>query len=133
MARKQKKSEKVPAVFVSITRYKGRKGINGKVLSAEDQSRGFWHIRNLKCANAAKLLVAVNDGVIDGIWDIDCSKQWQNGYAGAIKNRTTEPQDENKYFCVVKGDCMAKRHLIGKKLNDVVGFSMCGPLRYGLI
>lgn len=57
-----------PTIVVSVGKYKkpGR--------SLEDISRGYWRVGNSRRAQACKWLVAVNAGIVEGIWQIDKTK-----------------------------------------------------------
>ena len=119
------------AVFVSVT-----DALAGRVRGIlpttplEDVARGFWYVNDNKIKQC-ELLVAVDNSIIRGVWEIDLNFRWQPMSKAAIPTRNLSMVDvdpKRKYCCVLRAIWPV---LNGKKLSSVwCGMRMCGPVRY---
>ena len=118
------------AIFVSIT-----KAMNGEIdgMTKEtepiDMARGFWHVRDDK-ATQAELLVAVNKGVIEGVWEIDRTKDWEPMKKGAIPHLIYKEIDPRRKFCCVTGASPMECSLVGEHVSKLGIARMYGPVGY---
>lgn len=118
------------AIFVSIT-----KAMNGEIdgttkeTEPKDMARGFWHVRDDK-AEQAELLVAVNKGVIEGVWEIDRTKGWESMKEGVIPNLIYKEIDTSRKFCCVKDVTPIEYSLIGEPVSRLGIARMYGPVGY---
>ena len=119
------------AIFVSVTN-----ALAGRVADIppnsplSDTSRGFWHVNDDKI-DQCELLVAVDQGFIRGIWEIDMEFMWHQMSLTAIPTRLTQNMvvDPSRKYCRVKAAVLGE--LKGKKLSSIHrGFRMYGPVRY---
>ena len=120
------------AVFVSIT-----KALNGKVPDVkvnvtplQDIARGCWYVNDAKIKQC-ELLVAVYDGVIKGVWEIDRNAGWRIMSINAIPTRTFKPADidPRRKYCELKGKVMCD--IVGHRLTVIRGMArMRGPIQY---
>lgn len=117
------------AIFVSVT-----DALAGKVpdivpvTPLPDVARGFWFVDDGKI-NQCELLVAVQKGIIRGVWEIDTDYGWHQMSVTAISTRNVKSSSidpRRKYCRVVKEVSPA---LKGKKLL-AIGMRMYGPVRY---
>lgn len=117
------------AIFVSVT-----DALAGKVPDVDsrtplpDIARGFWRAKDSKIRQC-ELLVAVQKGIIRGVWEIDTNYGWHQMSVTAIPTRNVTPSSvdpRRKYCRVVKEVSPA---LKGKKLL-AIGMRMYGPVRY---
>lgn len=117
------------AVFVSVT-----EALSGKVpdiapgMPLADIARGFWYVSGNKISQC-ELLVAVEKGIIRGVWEIDMGFGWQPMSANAIPTHNIQylVVDPARQYCRVKGAVLPE--LNGKKLA-AFGMRMYGPVRY---
>ena len=118
------------AIFVSIT-----KAMNGEIdgmtkeTEPKDMARGFWHVRDDK-AEQAELLVAVNNGVIEGAWEIDRTKGWEPMKKGAIPHLIYKEIDTSRKFCCVKEVAPIEYSLVGEHISMLGIARMYGPVGY---
>ena len=122
-----------PTIFVSIT--KAQRGQVPNITASTplvDRARGFWFANQTK-AEQCDLLVAVNDGVIEGVWEIDKSFKWQRMTATAIPTLDSSKTnvDPRRKYCQVKSTTPEESVFVGQRLSDVSTIDkMCFPVRY---
>ena len=119
------------AVFVSVTNALAGK-IPGILPSTPlvDFSRGFWHV-NASKIEQCELLVAVEKGIVRGVWEIDVDYKWHPMSATAIPTLNTKQMviDPQRQYCRVLGEVL--HELKGKRLSAVMsGMRMYGPVQY---
>ncbi len=122
------------AVFVSITR--AQRGLISDIVANTplvDRARGFWHV-NLAKAMQCDLLIAVNRGIIEGVWEIDKKFRWQSMSANAISTRRpAQNVDPTRRYCQVIKNCPPERALLlNQRITKIIGMDrMRGPIQYG--
>lgn len=125
------------AIFVSIT-----EGLNGGVEDIKqetplvDKARGWWAVTER--VDSCELLVAVNAGVVVGVWEIDRGFGWKPMAVGAIPTRpitqadVETPHGRNCKYCQVTQAIPPERVHIGSPLSEVSDLKqMYGPIQYG--
>lgn len=121
------------AIFVSITN--AQKGLIPDITAHTplvDRARGFWLVNTTK-ALQCDLLVGVNNGTIEGVWEIDKSFKWQRMTAMAIptRNLSNTTIDPRRKYCKVKQNVPDEGIFVGRKLSSVSTINqMCFPVRY---
>ena len=120
-------------IFVSVT--DALNGRNRTVLPTTplpDIARGWWHAVDSK-VNQCELLVAVDKGVVVGIWEIDRNFGWRPMAMNTIPTRLLKPSDiepERKYCRFLSS---IDNGLIGKPITSITGMKpMRGPIQYKL-
>ena len=119
------------AVFVSVTN--ALAGEIPDILSSTplvDFSRGFWYV-NASKIKQCELLVAVEKGIVRGVWEIDMKYGWHPMSATAIPTLNTKQMviDPQRQYCRVLGEVL--HELKGKRLSAVMsGMRMYGPVQY---
>ena len=119
------------AVFVSVT-----KALSGEApdiapgMPLADIARGFWHVNNNKIKQC-ELLVAVERGIIRGIWEIDTAYGWHPMSATAIPTHDLRyiVVDPSRKYCQIKREVLSD--FKNKKLLHINGMvRMRGPIQY---
>ena len=119
------------AVFVSVTN--ARAGKIPDILQTTplvDFSRGFWYV-NASKIKQCELLVAVEKGIVRGVWEIDMKYGWHPMSATAIPTLNTKQMviDPQRQYCRVRREVLLE--LKDKELSSVVnGMRMYGPVQY---
>lgn len=119
------------AVFVSVTH--ARSGNAPDILPSTplvDIARGFWYV-NAGKIKQCELLVAVEKGIIRGVWEIDMGYGWHPMSMTATPTRDVKQMviDPKRQYCRVLRAVLPE--LKDKKLSVVMnGMRMCGPVQY---
>ena len=115
------------AIFVSIT--KSLRGeIEGQSPSTPtvDRARGFWRVGDK--ADDCELLVAVDRGLIAGVWEVDRAFGWQPMKNGAIDGLVYSNVNTKLKYCQVTKDVTAD--MLGKPVSVLGLDRMCWPFQY---
>ena len=90
-----------------------------------DIARGCWKVDDVRVAKC-ELLVAVNKGVVCGVWEIDRKIGWRKpASVNAIPTRTMTNIDFTRQYCEIKQTVPPERkQLMNKHIR------MYGPVRY---
>ena len=117
------------AVFVSVTH--ALSGNAPDILPSTplvDIARGFWYVDDSKIRQC-ELLVAVEKGIVRGVWEIDMKYGWHPMTITATPTRDVKQMiiEPKRQYCRVLRAVFPK--LKGMKLSAVMGgMRMCGPL-----
>lgn len=128
------------AIFVSVT--EGRHGGVGDIkpqTPLSDRARGWWSVTER--ADSCELLVAVDAGVVVGVWKIDREFGWRPMAVGAIPTRPVTQADVEtphgrkcKYCQITETVPLERECCVDKKLSEVSNLDqMYGPFRYGYL
>ena len=122
------------AIFVSIT--KANKGVDPAIdamTTLEDRSRGYWFVDDGK-ASQCELLVAVDNGKIVMVWEIDREfgwRPWKNADDIPTQHHPQTDIDSGRKYCRLKGDAPENAQLEGRLITEIDGMPrMYGPVEY---
>ena len=117
------------AIFVSVTVARSGKGVDiAPTTPLVDIARGFWFVDDYK-VNQCELLVAVDKGIICGIWEIDTTFKWTQMTANAIPTRNVSRVVvvPGKKYCKLTNEAL---HELKDMKSTAIGIRMYGPVRY---
>ena len=122
------------AIFVSIT--KANRGDDPAIdanTTPEDRARGYWHVNDGK-AGQCELLVAVDDGIIVRVWEIDRDfgwRRWENANDIPTQHHPDRDVDSQRKYCQLLRVAPENAQLEGRQITDIEGMSrMRGPIDY---
>lgn len=117
------------AVFVSVTEALAGRGVDiATTTPLIDIARGFWFVDDHKI-NQCELLVAVDKGIIRGVWEIDTTFRWAQMTKNAIPTRNVRRVVvvPGRKYCKLTNEVL--QGLKGRKSSSI-GIRMYGPVRY---
>ena len=122
------------AIFVSIARAnRGDDRAIDASTALEDRSRGYWHVNDRK-ASQCELLVAVDGGIIEHVWEIDSDfgwRPWKNADDIPSQHHPDRDIDPKRKYCRLIRDAPENEQLAGRRITEIAGMGrLRGPVGY---